>query len=204
MDFTSLSFAKHRIFWSRVAVALAVVYILLVPPLSLLGPMLLESTEILGFFLLATAALGRLWCLAFIAGAKNQMLITEGPYSIVRNPLYVCNFLGVVGLGFAAENPPLALLLACGFVLFYPGVVRNEEARLERTFGAAYAAYCATTPALDAQLVRLSRTGDLADQPLSFQERAAWRHVVPLGLHALGDRRGISTGRVDPTVAIAP
>jgi protein-S-isoprenylcysteine O-methyltransferase Ste14 len=108
--------------------------------------MLLESAEIFGFFLLAVAALGRLWCLAFIAGAKNETLITEGPYSIVRNPLYVCNFLGVMGLGFVVENPPLGVLLACGFALFYPGVVRNEETRLARTFGAAYATYCAATP----------------------------------------------------------
>jgi protein-S-isoprenylcysteine O-methyltransferase Ste14 len=146
MDLMNFSFAKHRIFWSRVAVALAILYMLLVPAPSQLGPMLLESAEVLGFFLLAMAALGRLWCLAFIAGAKNETLITQGPYSIVRNPLYICNFLGAVGLGFAVENPPLALLLACGFVLFYPSVVRNEEARLARTFGAPYAAYCATTP----------------------------------------------------------
>jgi len=146
MDLRNFSFAKHRIFWSRVTIALAILYMLLVPPPSQLGSMLLESAEILGFFLLAVAALGRLWCLAFIAGAKNETLIAQGPYSIVRNPLYVCNFLGAVGLGLAVENPPLALLLASGFVLFYPGVVRNEEARLARTFGAAYAAYCTTTP----------------------------------------------------------
>jgi protein-S-isoprenylcysteine O-methyltransferase Ste14 len=146
MWFNDLSFARRRIFWSRVALGLAVVYVLLVPPPSQPGQVLLESAEMLGFFLLAIAALGRLWCLAFIAGAKNEVLITEGPYSIVRNPLYVCNFLGVLGLGLAVENPALALLLACGFVLLYPGVVRNEEERLARTFGAAYVAYCTTTP----------------------------------------------------------
>lgn len=146
MDPVNFSFARHRIFWSRVAIALAILYMLLVPPPAQLGPVLLESVELFGFFLLAVAALGRLWCLAFIAGAKNEILITEGPYSVVRNPLYICNFLGVIGLGFAAENPPLALLLAGGFLLFYPGVVRSEEARLRQCLGDAYAAYCAATP----------------------------------------------------------
>ena len=73
-------------------------------------------------------------------------MITEGPYSVVRNPLYICNFLGAVGLGFIAENPPLGILLGCAFALAYPSVVRSEEARLSKSFGAAYAAYCAATP----------------------------------------------------------
>ncbi len=146
MTFRGLSFASHRIFWSRAVAILAIAYLVLVPPPPQLGPTLLETGEVFGFFLLATAAFGRAWCLAFIAGAKNEILITEGPYSIVRNPLYVFNFIGVTGLGFAVENPPLALLLACGFFLFYPSVVRNEEARLGQTFGAAYLAYCAAIP----------------------------------------------------------
>jgi protein-S-isoprenylcysteine O-methyltransferase Ste14 len=146
MLFSRSSFASHRIFWSRVAVALAVVYLFLVPPPPQFSQMMLESGEIIGFFLLATAALGRMWCLAFIAGVKNEVLITEGPYSVVRNPLYVCNFLGAVGLGFVVENPPLGVFLGCGFALAYPSVVRNEEARLSQTFGHAYSAYCAVTP----------------------------------------------------------
>ena len=146
MAFRRLSFAEPRIFWSRAAAIFAIVYVILIPPPLQLGRMLLETGEIIGFFLLATAALGRLWCLAFIAGAKNEILITEGPYSVVRNPLYGLNFLGALGLGLAVENPPLALLLACGFALFYPSVVRSEEARLARAFGAAYAAYCVATP----------------------------------------------------------
>ncbi len=146
MELWRLSFAHHRIFWQRVAAIFAISYVALVPPPLQLGRMVLETGEIIGFFLLATAVLGRLWCLAYIAGAKNESLITEGPYSMVRNPLYLFNFLGALGLGLAVENPPLALLLVCGFVLFYPSVVRNEEARLGRTFGAAYVAYCAATP----------------------------------------------------------
>lgn len=146
MTFLRFSFAEHRIFWSRVAAILAIAYVIVIPPPVEFGRFVLETGEIMGFFLLAVAALGRLWCLAFIAGAKNEIMVTEGPYSVVRNPLYGLNFLGAVGLGLAAENPPLALLLACGFALFYPSVVRAEEARLARTFGAAYAQYCAATP----------------------------------------------------------
>lgn len=146
MDFTKLSFAKNRIFWSRVAVILAIGYAWLVPVPSQVGPGLLEMGETAGFFLLAVAALGRIWCLSYIAGMKNEVLITEGPYSVTRNPLYAFNFLGMIGLGFTIENPPLGLLLAVGFVLFYPSVVRSEEAQLKQSFGDAYAAYCGATP----------------------------------------------------------
>jgi len=146
MDFTKLSFAGNRMFWSRVAVICAIGYAWLVPVPSLVKPALLELGETVGFLLLAIAALGRIWCLSYIAGMKNELLITEGPYSVTRNPLYAFNFLGMIGLGFTIENPPLALLLACGFALFYPSVVRSEEARLKQVFGDAFAAYCAATP----------------------------------------------------------
>lgn len=146
MAFRRLSFAEHRILWSRAAAIIAIAYAVLIPPPLQLGRIALETGEIIGFFLLAIAALGRLWCLAFIAGVKNEILITEGPYSVVRNPLYGLNFLGAIGLGLAVENPPLALLLALSFALFYPSVVRSEEARLGRIFGATYVDYCAATP----------------------------------------------------------
>ena len=146
MELRRLPFVEHRILWSRVVAIFAIAYVALVPPPRLFGHTLLDVGEIIGFFLLVIAALGRLWCLSFIAGMKNEILVTEGPYSVVRNPLYVFNFLGAIGLGLAVENPPLALLLACGFAVFYPSVVRNEEARLEQGFGNTFAAYCAATP----------------------------------------------------------
>jgi protein-S-isoprenylcysteine O-methyltransferase Ste14 len=136
---------SHRAAWSRIALVLAFAYALMVPPPEAIGPVVLDIFELVGFGLLIIAALGRLWCLSFIAGVKNEVLVTEGPYSVVRNPLYVFNFTGAVGLGLAMENPLLALLFAIGFALFYPGTVRQEESVLARNFGAAYARYCAGT-----------------------------------------------------------
>jgi len=146
MDLKMWSFASRRIFWSRIIVILVAGYILWLPAPRYFGPTLLDLGEMLGFFLLVVAALGRVWCLSFIAGVKNEILVTEGPYSAVRNPLYGFNFLGMMGLGLAVENPPLALLLAIGFAVFYPSVVRREEAQLARRFGDVYIAYRAATP----------------------------------------------------------
>ena len=78
--------------------------------------------------------------------AKNAVLAQSGPYSVVRNPLYLGNFLGLLGFLFAVQQPLLALALAGGFAFLYPAVVRAEEARLAALFGERYAAYCASVP----------------------------------------------------------
>lgn len=139
-------FHSHRIGWSRVAVILVFAYAVFVPAPAIITPLLQEFSELLGFGLLAVAALGRLWCLSYIAGFKNEILVTEGPYSVVRNPLYVFNFIGAVGFGLAVENPFLAALLALGFSLLYPGVIRQEEARMAHLFGDSYTRYREATP----------------------------------------------------------
>lgn len=139
-------FAAHRIGWSRVLVVGLILFVLFTsPPAPTLG-WLAELSEMLGFFLLASACLWRIWCAIFIAGSKNGELSTGGPYSVVRNPLYVGNFLGALGFGFAIQRPLLALALGLGFALFYPSVVTQEEKRLEVLFGDGYRAYCARVP----------------------------------------------------------
>ena len=139
-------FANHRIGWSR-ALFIAVMLVVLFSSPPALDPAWLEElSEMLGFFLLAAACLWRIWCALFIAGSKNGELATSGPYSVVRNPLYVGNFLGLIGFGFAVEQPLLAIALGLIFALFYPSVVASEEARLAALFGERYRAYCAAVP----------------------------------------------------------
>ena len=139
-------FAAHRIAWSRAFVVGLLLFVLFSSPPTLSPAWLVELSEMLGFFLLAATTLWRIWCVLFIAGNKNGELSTAGPYSVVRNPLYLGNLAGVVGFGFAVEQPMLALLLGLVFALFYPSVVTKEEAQLGRIFGERYAAYCAAVP----------------------------------------------------------
>jgi len=139
-------FAKHRIAWSRV-IALSVLFLVLfgTPPKALAGwPAVLS--ELLGYALLVVATLWRIWCALFIGGIKDGDLALAGPYAVVRNPLYVGNFIGTAGVGFAVQLPHLAVLLAVAFALFYPAVVAREEARLLELFGERYRQYCAAVP----------------------------------------------------------
>ena len=93
-------------------------------------------------------ALGRIWCLSFIAGRKTRSLVTEGPYSLCRNPLYFFSLVGAIGVGLASCTLILPLLVLVGFGLYYPMVVRSEARRLAETHGAAYDAYVKSTPCL--------------------------------------------------------
>ncbi len=139
-------FANHRIAWSRVLVIAVLLIVLFTAPPTLSPAWLVEFSEMLGFALLVFACLWRIWCALFIAGAKNGELAISGPYSVMRNPLYLGNFAGALGFGFAVEQPFLALALAAAFAAFYPSVVAQEEARLAQIFGERYREYCARVP----------------------------------------------------------
>jgi protein-S-isoprenylcysteine O-methyltransferase Ste14 len=136
----------HRMVWSRAVAAVVVMYLLVAGPPPLLPAWTLELGEAVGLILLATAAFGRLWCLLFVAGRKNEQVVREGPYSVVRNPLYVFSLLGAVGFGLAVENPLLAAVLGLGFIAYYHFVIRSEERFLLSAFGKNYSAYLNQVP----------------------------------------------------------
>jgi len=96
---------------------------------------------LIGMILVAIASLGRMWCSLYIAGYKDQKLITQGPYSLCRNPLYFFSMLGGIGVGFSTETLVFPLLLALLFAIYYPFVIKSEEIRLARFFGADFTDY---------------------------------------------------------------
>jgi len=138
--------SKSRIVLSRIIIAILALYILFNQPPDCIPAAILDLSEMIGFMLLVMAAFGRMWCLLFVGGKKNDILMTSGPYSIVRNPLYVFSFLGAVGLGMTVKNPLLALALAAAFIAYYPFVVKKEEQKLAILFGDEYREYLSRTP----------------------------------------------------------
>lgn len=75
-------------------------------------------------------------------------LITTGPFSYVRNPLYVGNVLLYVGFGIMANAlaPWLVAGTAVYFVLQYAAIVSLEEEFLEKEFGAGFEEYRKLVP----------------------------------------------------------
>jgi len=73
-------------------------------------------------------------------------LNTKGWYSIVRNPLYVGNFLIWFGLSLYLFSFWLSLMLVLMFWMYYERIIFAEEAFLTRKFGQDYSDWCNETP----------------------------------------------------------
>jgi protein-S-isoprenylcysteine O-methyltransferase Ste14 len=88
----------------------------------------------------------RCYCSLFIGGLKNRAVVNVGPYSVVRNPLYLGTFLCVIGLGMQSGTVALPLALWVILSAFYAYIVRGEEAFLRQSFPGEYDAYAQATP----------------------------------------------------------
>jgi protein-S-isoprenylcysteine O-methyltransferase Ste14 len=82
---------------------------------------------VLGFF-------GRLWCLSYIAGRKKKVLVTTGPYSLCRHPLYFFTLVGGLGLALCTETLSIPLFFLLGFTIHYPAIIRAEDEFLSLNF----------------------------------------------------------------------
>lgn len=102
--------------------------------------------SLVGLVLLIAAMGGRIWASAYVAGRKDRVLVTEGPYSVVRHPLYMFSFLGFIGVGLAFESLTLAALFGLIFLVGHWPAVVAEERRLVALFGDEYTAYRQEVP----------------------------------------------------------
>lgn len=73
-------------------------------------------------------------------------LLTTGPFSISRNPIYVGNTLLVCGLGVAFDSLWIVGAAFVAATLTHHLAILREEAHLEARFGEAFRAYRATVP----------------------------------------------------------
>jgi protein-S-isoprenylcysteine O-methyltransferase Ste14 len=99
------------------------------------------------------AGLGiRYWAVSHIGTVSRTRarrygpLMTMGPFAIVRNPLYVGNFL--IWTGFVISSGLLWMLPVAWalFALQYSAIVRFEEVALARHFGSSYEDYVRRVP----------------------------------------------------------
>lgn len=101
------------------------------------------TSLIAGFLMAGLGESIRFWGVSY-AGSETRttgavggtQLVTSGPYSYVRNPLYVGNILMYVGIGVMSNAlmPYLPLVALAYFVFQYSGIVSLEEEYLARTF----------------------------------------------------------------------
>ena len=90
-----------------------------------------------------------------------SVLNTGGMYSIVRNPLYLGNFLAMLGLAMSLMVWWFVAIFVLVYWLYIERIIWTEEAFLSARFGADYDEWCARTPAFVPNL-RLWRPADLS------------------------------------------
>ena len=109
------------------------------------------SFFIAGLLVIIGGELFRVWGVGYIKNYRGPMLevaelTTAGPYSHIRNPLYIAN--GIIGVGIALlsglyDMIPIFLLV---FFLLYHPIIRAEERFLSKKFGKKYTDYCQKVP----------------------------------------------------------
>lgn len=109
-------------------------------------PMFEHMLRMIGWSLVAVGVIGRCWCGSFISGYKNDRLITEGPYSLCRNPLYFFSFVAGLGLMFITETLAMPAAFCVVYLLYYAQVIRSEEAYLRSLHGEHFDDYVSRIP----------------------------------------------------------
>ena len=137
---------KERQLHSRIFAGLLMLVLFVAHPAGGRGVWFSQVVVWLGYALVVIGVFGRIYCSAFIGGRKNDMVVRDGPFSIVRNPLYVFSFIAMVGIGLESKMLSVLTALIVAFALYYPRVVAREEAFLKHKFGEPYDAYMREVP----------------------------------------------------------
>jgi protein-S-isoprenylcysteine O-methyltransferase Ste14 len=114
-------------------------------------PPALGAPQVAGILVGGLGAAAALWCvLTFALVGKGtpapfdppRRLVVQGPYRVVRNPMYLGAGLALTGAALAYQSPELLGLVGLFFLATHLFVIWYEEPTLRRAFGEDYAAYC--------------------------------------------------------------
>ena len=110
-------------------------------------------TVVMGVPFIVVGEFLRVWAVGY-AGASTRAttlgaardLVTTGPYSYVRNPLYLGNFLLSLGVCLVASVYWLVAVLVVGYFFQYLPIIAVEEAYLLESCGVVYQTYQERVP----------------------------------------------------------
>ncbi len=100
-------------------------------------------------------------------GQVAEALNTSGMYSLVRNPLYLGNFIIWLGLSLFIKVWWCTLIVILCFTIFYERIIFAEEKFLKEKFGEIFLDWAAQTPAI------IPRLGNWRPPELTFSWKSA-------------------------------
>lgn len=134
------------------------------PPLLLVGlslvaivlnlaepmPLAFPGARTIGVVLIGVALAIDLWAIRTLHEARTAILpnrgsthlVTHGPFSYSRNPIYTANFVLMIGMGLFALNAWFLVLAFVDAILTHFLAVRREENHLLAKFGYQFENYC--------------------------------------------------------------
>jgi protein-S-isoprenylcysteine O-methyltransferase Ste14 len=115
----------------------------LAPYLDVLASVLAVSS--VGFVLISVRTLGKQWTVAARL-VEGHNLVTQGPYQVVRNPIYTGMFGMLVATGIILARWPAVLIAIAIFLAATMWRIRVEERLLRSQFGAEFEQYCKQVP----------------------------------------------------------
>jgi protein-S-isoprenylcysteine O-methyltransferase Ste14 len=116
-------------------------------PRAELPPIALAISSVLVIVGMTTSFIVLRWLgKSFSIMAEARRLVTQGPYALVRHPLYICEEIAVIGMFIQVISPVAFLIIMVHGLLQFRRML-NEEKVLKATFE-DYESYAARTPRL--------------------------------------------------------
>lgn len=125
----------------------------------------------LGILLLFCGILGRLYATLYIGGMKNagsdgKSFVSDGIYSVCRNPLYFFSFLGFLGLLLLKGEITLIVIGVIAYLVIYRITILGEEKFLSSQYGESYQKFLKTTPRFFPSFAKFKYNERLEIRPL--------------------------------------
>lgn len=128
------------------AVLAAVFFGLIVFSGSLHDELTHERIESAGLALILIGIGGRLWSILYIGGRKSTELVSTGPYSMMRNPLYFFSTIAAAGVGAQTGSVVVTIVSALLCAAVFHVVALREERYLKSVLGTPYEDYLRRVP----------------------------------------------------------
>lgn len=138
------------------------------------------GTVTAGLIIAGVGQVFRIYAAGFIF--KNKQLASTGPYALVRHPLYLGNFLILIGFTLAGANLYVALGVALFFLIWYPAAISYEDGKLERIFEDEWRAWSKNIRAL---IPGRFRWADLKSEGWDTYQSLIRNGELPISLYLL-------------------